>query len=162
MEIGSTIVGTIIIIICIAPFVVMYHNQRKKEKIMLQSLNQIAQQHNCSISQHEFCGAFVLGIDNVRNFVFFLLQDKEVISQFVDLSEIQTCRAEKKARSSKNTMGELSLIERIELCFIPANKNKAEIKLPIFDEESNLKLSSELQFVDKWSKQINDRLKIKK
>jgi ABC-type glycerol-3-phosphate transport system permease component len=86
MDWGTAIVGLIMILICIVPFVIMYYNRVKKENKMLQSLNEIAQQHNCKIGQHEFCGDYVMGIDENRNFVFFFKQKKEeAISQFVDL-----------------------------------------------------------------------------
>ncbi|MBX2928524.1 MAG: hypothetical protein KF852_11860 [Saprospiraceae bacterium] len=163
MDWGTAIVGLISILICIVPFVIMYYNRIKKENKMLQSLNEIAQQHNCKIGQHEFCGDFILGIDENRNFVFFFKQKKEeAISQFVDLSEIQTCQAVKKTRNVKNDIGSLGFIERVELRFTPTNKNKGETKFELYDEETNMQLSGELQFVDKWTKQINDRLKNKK
>lgn len=163
MDWGTAIVGLIMLLICIVPFVIMYYNRVKKENKILQSLNEIAQPHNCKISQHEFCGDFVLGIDESRNFVFFFKQKKEeAISQFVDLAEIQTCQVVKKTRNVKNDIGSLGFIERVELSFTPTNKNKGETSFELYDEETNMQLSGELQFVDKWTKQINDRLKNKK
>lgn len=156
MDWGTAIVGLIMLLICIVPFVIMYYNRVKKENKILQSLNEIAQPHNCKISQHEFCGDFVLGIDESRNFVFFFKQKKEeAISQFVDLAEIQSCQVVKKAISTYS-------IQKLELAFLPTNKSKTETKFELYDEEINTQLSGELQFVDKWAKQINDRLKNKK
>ena len=83
---------------------------------------------------------------------------EEAISQFVDLAEIQTCQVVKKTRNVKS----LGFIERVELSFTPTNKNKGETRFELYDEETNMQLSGVLQFVDKWTKQINDRLKNKK
>ena len=163
MDWGTAIVGLISILICIIPFVIMHYNRVKKENKMLLSLKENAQQHNCNISQHEFCGDFVLGIDESRNFVFFFKQKKEeAISQFVDLAEIQTCQVVKKTRDMKNSTSSLYSTQRLELSFLPTNKNKGETRFELYDEETNMQLSGELQFVDKWTKQINDRLKNKK
>lgn len=163
MDWGTAIVGLISILICIIPFVIMHYNRVKKENKMLLSLKENAQQHNCNISQHEFCGDFVLGIDESRNLVFFFKQKKEeAISQFVDLAEIQTCQVVKKTRNVKNDVGNLSIIERVEFSFTPTNKNKGETRFELYDEKTNMQLSGELQFVDKWTKQINNRLKNKK
>ena len=163
MDWGTAIVGLISILICIVPFMIMYYKRIKKENKMLQSLNEIAQQHNCKIGQHEFCGDYVMGMDENRNFVFFFKQKREVaISQFVDLSEVQICQVVKKTRNVKNDIGSLSIIERVELSFTPINKNKVVTKFELYDEEIHMQLSGELQFVDKWAKQINDRLKNKK
>lgn len=162
MDLGSVIVGTIILAFCIVPFVIMHYNSVKKENKMLQSLNEIAQQHNCKISQHEFCGDFVIGLDENINFVFFFKQKKEeAISRFVDLSEIQYCKAVKSTRTIQSKDGNISIPDRVELSYIPANKGKAETRFELYDEE-NMQISGELQLVDKWSKQINDRLKNKK
>jgi len=163
MNWGTAIIGLIIIFICAIPFVIMYYNRVKTENKMLQSLDEIAHQHNCKISQHEFCGDYVMGLDLHRNFVFFFKQKKEeAISQCVDLSEVQTFKVLKKTTNVNNGNGNLSFIERIELCFIPKSKNKEEIKFELYDEEINMQLSGELLFADKWTKQINDHLKNKK
>jgi ABC-type glycerol-3-phosphate transport system permease component len=163
MDWGTAIVGLISILICIVPFVIMYYKRIKKENKMLQSLNEIAQQHHCKINQHEFCGDFVLGIDENRKFVFFFKHKKEEeISQFVDLSEIQICQVVKIPRHANNNIGNLNFIERVELSFTPTNKNKKEARFELYDEDINMQLSGELQFVEKWAKQINDCLKNKK
>lgn len=162
MDLGTAIVGLILILLFIVPFIIMHNNRVKKEYKMLHRLEENAQQHHCNISQHEFCGDFVLGIDESRNLVFFFKQKKEeAISQFVDLAEIKTCQVVKKTRDIKNDIGNLSIIERVELSFTPTNKNKGETSFELYDEETNTQLSGELQFVDKWTKQINDRLRNK-
>ncbi len=90
MDLGNAILWASILAICIAPFVIIHYNNTKRKNSMLQSLNEIAQQHKCSISKHELCGDFVLGLDEDKNFVFFLKKSKtELISQFVDLAVIQ-------------------------------------------------------------------------
>jgi|SRR5690606_3456478 len=163
MDLGTAIVGLILIFICVIPFVIMYNNRVKKENKILQLLHEFAQQHNCKISQHEFCGDFVLGIDNSSNFVFFCKQKKEeVIFQFVPLSEVHICQVVKKTRNIKSDMETPSIIDKVELSFIPINKSKEKSRFELYDEETNLQLSGELQFADKWSKQINDCLKNKK
>ncbi len=163
MDLETAIVGLISILICIIPFAIMHYNSVKKENKILKSLKENAQKQNCNISQYEFCGDYVMGIDESRNFVFFFKQKKEkAISQFVDLAEIQTCQVVKKTRSVKNDIGSLDVVERVELSFTPTNKNNAETRFELYDDEVNMQLSGELQFVDKWTKQINDRLKNKK
>ena len=163
MDWGTAIVGLIAVLICIVPFAIMHYKRKKKENKMLQSLNEIAQGHNCKISQHEFCGDYVMGIDETSNFVFFFKQKKEeVISQFVDLSEVQICQVVKKTRNVKTDKENLSIIERVDLSFTPTSKNQREARFELYDEDENMQLGGELQFVDKWTKRINDHLKDKK
>lgn len=162
MDSGSAIVGAIIIAICIVPFLMMYYNRVKKENKMMQTLNEKAQQHNCKISQHEFCGDFVIGIDVSRNSVFFLKQKKdEAISQFVDLAEIRNCQIYKSIKDVKGSESHLYSVQKVELIFLPTSENKGQTKFELYNEDVNSQLSGEIQFGEKWMNQIKDCLKNK-
>ncbi len=163
MDWGTAIIGTISILICIVPFVIVHYNRVKREKKMLQALKENAHQNNANIGQHEFCGDFLIGMDENRNYVFFLKQKKEeTISQFVDLSEIQACQPVKKILNLKSDGEKVTITERLELCFLPEEKSKGETRFELYDKEANIQLSGELQLADKWSKQFNNSLKKQK
>lgn len=160
MNSGTTIVGLIMVLICIIPFVIMSYNKKSKQRKMLKSLNDIAKQQQCSINQHEFCGDYIIGIDEKRNFVFFFKQKNETsVSQYIDLSEIQSCQAVMKSRNLKYNTENVSIIEHVALSFSPTNKKKASESFELYVEEINMQLTGELHFVDKWTALINDRLK---
>lgn len=159
MDLNSTIVGIIMLAICSSPFILMVISRKKREKIVLLSLKEIAKQHASQISHYEFCGNFVLGIDENNNHLFFLNQKKEeTISQFVNLSEIKSCAVVKKTREFKNKSKQNLIIERIELNFKQKNATQMETTFEVYDESENMQLSGELQFVEKWSTLINGRL----
>jgi len=150
------------VLVCISPIVIMHHYRERKVKKMLQALREKTQQQNCKISQHEFCGDFVLGIDEVKKFVFFHKFRKEnPISQYVDLADIQTCKVNKQSRSIKVENETISMIERVTLNFVPVSKNQEEQIFVLFDEAINKQLSGELQFSEKWVQIINKCLKKK-
>ncbi len=162
MDLGSTIIGAILIAICVVPVILMNRNNKKREKKALQSLISIATEHNCIISKHEICSDFVIGIDEIKNYVFFFKQKKEeAISQFVDLAEIKISKAVKSTRAAKSKNENITITEKVKLSFIPKNKGKAETQFELYDQE-NVQLNGELQLADKWSQQINDRLNSKK
>lgn len=163
MNSGNTLVTVIILVVCMIPFVSMYYNRIKKQKKKLQALKGIAQQQNCDISQYEFCGDFVFGIDETKDFVFFYKQKKEeIISQFVDLSKVQICQAIKQTKALQSNTGSRMVTALVQLSFSPMGKDGGDIKFELYDDDVNMQLSGELPFVDKWSKQINGRLKNKK
>lgn len=163
MDLGSTIVGAIIIIICIVPFILMSQSIKKRKRQMLQSLTKIATQHYCQITQYEFCGDFIIGIDKIKNFVFFYkkLKDKEV-EQFIDLDNIQNCKVINLNRTITNKDGNHKVIDKLALDFIPISKDKTEITLEFFNSDVSIQFSGELQSIEKWSKLINDQLKYNK
>jgi len=163
MDWGTAIIGLIAVLVFIIPFVIMYFKRVNNENRMLQYLCEIAQQRSCKISQQEFCGDFVLGIDQDKNYVFIFKQGKEgPVSQYVDLSEVKLCQVIKKTRIVKSYQGSPATIERIELGFIPSNKNIGETRFVLYDEDENTQLSGELQFADKWTNLLNAMLKSKK
>ncbi|MFC4875038.1 hypothetical protein [Negadavirga shengliensis] len=159
IDLGTTLVGVVGLAIFALPFVYDYRNRKKKERLLFQSLKGIAQEHNCEISQYEFCSDFIIGLDESKNFAFFYKKKEEnFVSQHVDLSEIQTCHTAKKARTIKTKEGNLVITDRIELCFTPANNRMNEIRFELYDKEINTQLSGQLQLADKWVKQLNDRI----
>ncbi|WP_139958754.1 hypothetical protein [Flavicella sediminum] len=161
MDLGSAFIGAIIIVICIVPFVLMSRGNSKREKQLFLSLANKAKEYNSQISQHEFCGDFVIGMDELTNFVFFYKQKNEdSISQFVDLSCVQECLPLKSTKSRRSKNGEEQVVERVALRFVPKSTLSQETKFELFGLE-NMQLSGELQLVEKWSKQINALLKNK-
>lgn len=158
MDLGNIILGTIILTICIGPLVLLYFKSVNANRKMLQSLKEIAQQYNCNISKHEFCNNFVIGLDENNKYAFFFKQkEDESISQFVNLSEIQDCRAVKRTSYTKVKDENISFFEKIELKFIPKNKSQAETTFELYTPE-NRQLNGELQLVDRWSTQISEHL----
>lgn len=163
MDLGTIIIGAIILAVCILPFVIMNYNKTQNRKKRLRSIGQMAKQHNGTITGHEFCGDFLIGLDETNGYAFFLKQKNEgTVSQEVDLSEISVCRADKGSRSIKNNEDYQVLTKRIELCFFPFDKGKPETRFLLYDDEDSIMLRGELQLVDVWTKRINDLLKDKK
>ncbi len=159
MDWGSIIIGFISISLCILPFVLIYYSRINKENKLLQILKEMAQNSNCKIGQREFCGDFVIAADDNKKFVFFLKQKKgELISQIVNLSEVQSCQSVKTTRQAKSINGNLNKVTRIELSFKPKNKNLADNNFELFDEETNIQSNGELQLADKWTEILNNHL----
>lgn len=160
MDLKTAILWLMVIFIGLIPFVIAYYKMKKKGSKMLNHLKESAAQYGCSISQHEFCGNFIVGIDDKKHFVFFFKQkNEETFSKFVDLSDIQSCQVIKKSRNVKNDRGSFTVIERIDLAFSPLNKSKSDTRFELYEEEDNMQLSDELELAERWTKRINEKLK---
>lgn len=161
-DLGSALIGGSIFLFMILPIVIMSRNRKKRKKVFLQSLSEIATQNNGQLNHHEIFHSFGIGIDEARNFIFFYRQSKgSEIKHFVDLNQVQSCRILNTSRTFETKNGNLKIIDQLELSFIPSTKGEAEIKLEFFNQDVDVQLNGELQSIEKWSKLINDRLKHK-
>ncbi len=160
MDLGTALIGSSALAILAIPFIIDMRNRKREKRFLFQSMQYAAQQHNAKLSEHEFCGDFVLGVDENINFVFFSkLKNEELISQYIDLSEVTACTVVKRTRTSKINRERVYTTERIDFCFSRTGKLKGDINFELYDEALNVNLSGELQFAEEWSKKLNDRLK---
>ncbi|MDE1207406.1 hypothetical protein [Tenacibaculum larymnensis] len=152
MDLGTTIVGAVLLVICMAAFILVRKRQLTKKNEKLQILNNLSQEYNCFIQEYEFCNDFILGIDKSKKFLFFYKQAQEnTYSKVIDLQTIEECKVIKKTRSIND-----KTIVLIELKFISKNEN---IFITIYNEETDLLISNELLVANKWSLLINSNLK---
>jgi len=159
MDWGTAIVGIIVLSLFAIPFVLDHRSRSEKEKLLLRPLRGIAHQHGCNVDRHESCGLAALGLDERRNALFFFSRRAEVVTtQYVDLAGIRSCQAVKATRTTKGQQGEV-VLERIGLSLVPKDKNKPETHFELYRAGMNVNLNGEVEFVDKWARLINERLK---
>ena len=96
----------------------------------------------------------------MNKIIFFKKKEGASVSQFVNLSEIQDCKAIKRTNATTFKNEDVTLFEKIELKFIPINKNKGEISFELYGPE-NRQVNGELQMADRWSAQIAEHIKSK-
>ncbi|TCO05371.1 hypothetical protein [Natronoflexus pectinivorans] len=162
MDTGSTIIGAIILLACIAPFFLIYVSRKRKESLKLQIIKGFAQQNNCEIDDFEFDGDYTIAIDKNQNYIFFIKETKNgVINQFVDLSEIHFCRSVVSTRKVQNGNKYYDVINRAELCFVPKDKFRSEVRFNLFTDDEDMQIDNELQVAEKWSQIINNQIEVK-
>jgi hypothetical protein len=160
MDLGVTLIGIIIVVLCAMPFTLTYRNRKKKEKQFLLSLKELAQHHNCKITQYEVFGYFAIGIDDAKSYVFFVLKTEEKLKQqYINLSNVKTCEITKINRSINKKE---TIIDHLSLNFGLVDKSKPNIALDFYNSDISYQLSGEIQSIEKWYKLINDLLKSKK
>lgn len=159
MDLSSTLIGGMLAAICVVPFVLISQGRKKREKKMLQLLIGLASQHDCNISEHEFCSDFVIGIDKTKHFIFFIKRTKnKETQQYIDLSGIQRCKVNNIGSTFRNKDGSHREIDRLELSFTPKAKDQQEIGFEFYNVDVNMQLSGELQAVHKWAKKVDLQL----
>ncbi len=160
MELGSITIGIVLFAICILPLVLMSRNSKNNEHRRMKSLINLAQINNSTITKHETCGDYIIGIDENTQKVFFIKQgENETIQECINLFEVKNCIIERNAKTVSQTTSKINLINKLDLTFIPIDKYKKEYKLEFFNAEKTMQLFGELQSIEKWHKEINTFLK---
>lgn len=156
IDFGTLLIGSLTVAICAIPFVLTIGGRKRREKQMMRSLQTMAAQHHCQIGQREFCGNYLLGMDQKDRYVFFHQRNKETMEErAVDLKEIAAC---KPINIGRKIAGE-RIVERLGLEFVPIDQDTPEINLELYNNDHSFQLRGELQSMEKWTKLINDRLK---
>jgi hypothetical protein len=155
-NIGNTIIGILSVLICVGPFLGMYLLKVSKQNKILRSLQESVDHLNVSIGEHEFCGDFLLGMDENKKYILFYknVLNSDAIVKIIDLSTIFSCKVLKETKTIKTTRESMEYIESIELSFI--SRDKKETRLALFSEEINTQLNGELQCAEKWEQLITE------
>lgn len=163
MDLGSALTAFILIAICLMPFAIMNRNRKKRAQQLLQSLRSIATEQDCNIHQHEIGESYGIGLDETKKFVFFVKRTKDkLVEQFVDLTDIQTCKVSRTSRSVSSPDGNYNALDKLELSFIPIRNSESVVAFEFFNMDTCLQLYGELVSAEKWAKLINDQLKTHK
>ncbi|NIJ45567.1 hypothetical protein FHR24_002035 [Wenyingzhuangia heitensis] len=158
MDLENFITVGIILFICITPFVIMSRKNAKKEKEILQLLENKALEHKGAINIHEHCNNITIGLDTNKQFLFFLKSKKEqTLEQFIDLSLFKKCEMVSTNKPLLNPKKDNVVLEKIELVLTPIQKNETILKLEMYHEE-DAELRGEYQLAKKWVKEINHLL----
>jgi len=152
MDLGSTITGIVLLILCILPMVFLSRNRKKREKQLLQLIANLANNQNTKIAQFEHCGDLVIGLDEAgKNIYFAKRQDETETAKLVPLKEVKSCKVVNVSRKVSNENGSHHVLEKLELKFEPVDKNKSEHVLEFYREADRIPLSGELQLIEKWA-----------
>ena len=85
MNLGNILIGIVLVAICLAPFLVLSYQRKNVKKNRLKTLFLDAAKLDCKIKEYEFCGDYLIGIDNEKGVLFFNKENLEenIKTQFV-------------------------------------------------------------------------------
>jgi hypothetical protein len=163
MNLETIIFNTVLVVLCIIPFILMGRFQQKRKNQLLKLLTDLAVTQNCKITYKEFCGEIAIGLDESNNFLFFMRCKKadigEDIIQFVDLTKVKYCKLINTSNAVKTKEGSNTIIERLALRFSPIDDNQNDIVLDFYNKEEKWQLSGEFQLIEKWQNILKPRIK---
>jgi hypothetical protein len=161
MDLGTIIITIVFIAIVTVPFILTGYSKKRKKKNLFRRLTEMAENDDCTITQHEFCADFVIGLDGMANRLFFYKKVETLeIAKSLHLREFKSCKVFNSNRTVVNKNEKYYVVDKLELIFYPAEKRAPEISIELYnDEYDSLTLSGELQLAEKWEKLLNERLK---
>jgi hypothetical protein len=163
MDLGVIITSVIFIILVSLPFLIINRQRKKKEKQLLQSLKDAANQQQCTLTKVDLCGNYAIGIDESKDFVFFKNKsDQKENVQFIDLGLVESCEMTNTERKIKTIDNAYQVIDQLYLSIVPKAGNGSNSKWVFYDTDSHMQLNGELQSIEKWSRLIKNKLKSKK
>ncbi len=150
------LIGAVMIVLCLLPFILMANNRRKKKNEFQQMLLSTAKSSGGSISKSEFVGHFMIGVDEISRQLFYVLKkDKEFECKAVDLKNTSKCTFVK--TTSENPLDKESpIINSVLLEFSIKGDHKSSVYLEFYNINNNKSLSGELQVAQRWEKTLNE------
>jgi hypothetical protein len=160
MDLGTSLVGLVIVLMVIIPIVLASCSIKNKEKRFLQSLFKLAEKHKCTIIDHDHWNNTAIGIDNAGSKLFFIRKRvTATVRHIVDLTGIKPYRIIHTSRIINMKTGNQSVIDDLGLGFMPGDSNSNEIILEFFNSDYDSSASNgESKLLEKWSQVVKSAL----
>jgi hypothetical protein len=147
MDSTSLIIGIILLIVCVLPFILFSVNNSKKRKKRIQNLIQKAKENNATIQEKDDWNQSIIGIDKTNKMLFFSKKSEE-FDKFIsiNISELLKSRIERTENKNK-------VLEKLELELTFASK--PTVVLEFFNKDETRILLNEIEIIQKWQTLLN-------
>jgi len=156
MGTGTIIIVTILFLAIAIPVFNTNRKNKKKEKLLLDRMNEFAEKSNCKISNYQHWKDLQIGIDQDAGKLFFIrnTQAHESASE-VDLSQVQHARVLKGERIINTAGDKYVTVDKIDLNFT-FRTTRPEMVLNFYDcNYDSPVVQGELQVAEKWKEISN-------
>lgn len=151
MDFGTTIIGIIIILLCLLPFVLFSYSNAKKRKKKVQILVDFAKTKNYKITQNDLWNKYIIAIDE-DNKEFFFSMDSSALDSYlmIDLKEVNKCHLiQHKSNSNLERLG-------LELEFY--DKIRPNLYFEFYNSERSTGVINEYELQLKWHTVISNTI----
>lgn len=149
MDSGTTIIGVIVTLLCILPFILFSLNNAKKRKANFQAMIDLAKSKNYIITKKDDWKQHVIGIDELAKVLFFSDNPTDPNSyKAIDLKEVQDCNLVKD--NSNDVLKRLAL----EMEY----SDQSIVTLEFYNSDKSMGAVNEFELVMKWYDIVSDNL----
>jgi len=162
MNLGSLIIGIVLVLLFVVPIYFFSRKNADKERKLLAYFKNMANQQGLNVSQTEIWDSiYFIGIDQEADKIFYLKKTEENEEKvLIGLREIEKCRVDNVIRTIKEGKYTTSITDRIDLKIKLKNSNAFEKTIEIYNAHGNgnIILSDQLHLAEKWTKIINQKI----
>ncbi|WP_294822982.1 hypothetical protein [uncultured Flavobacterium sp.] len=149
MDLQTTIIGMVLIALCIVPFVLINKKKKAKQEALVKQLAAQAITSGCSITRHDLWHNTVIGIDDSAKCLFFFRKTK--------YGEVQK-QAHLAGISNAYIDGTGNAIDKLELVLVHNNSNEPDTVLEFYNSNTFMQINTELALVKKWQGIVEENL----
>ncbi|WP_026475251.1 hypothetical protein [Alkaliflexus imshenetskii] len=161
MDTGMIIMGVILTLLFITPFIFFRDRDKKaREKKLLTSLNELAAQNNATLSVCDVWNDSAIGIDKETSTLAFVIQsEKRTVNKVVQLVDMQSCRLVSKSHLRAFKHEDIRVTDSVSIVFEHVNRSKPDEVLEFYNDDfDSLTLGEELKVAEKWTEIIKTQL----
>lgn len=156
MDLGTFIVGMVMLAACVVPFALMAQNRKKRRDQLLFSLKKIAEGKSSSVTNYEVCGDAIIGWDESNLQLFYYQKGSHKERRIaVDLTKMIACKAEHLLNQLDDGS---SRIQKLQLIFTDKIQKGVHEKLELYNADEQTDLQGEVQLLANWESKINSLL----
>lgn len=159
MDTNIIVMTAIILAVLLIPVVISITKSKRKKAHLTKTLNQIAGEHNASISTYDSSRGMAFGLtENNSSFVYYK-KDEDNVEQkfFIPLQAVKSCELIK-AASSSGSGG----IGKLVLRFAFKDKAQSDASIGFYDRSEHFQIADELELVEKWKQKIDSAIALTK
>lgn len=160
MDITSAVIGTLLLVISILPFIILSRNRKLKTKKTVEVLQRIATDQGATLHNIEICTNFIIGMDEEKNMLFFFKHTaNQSIKKIIKLTDFQACKLIKETRTVGREKDTYEVIDRLALTFMPKPTDNSDSELEFYNSDNAVQVAGELQILEKWCKIATNHFK---
>ncbi|UCS91752.1 hypothetical protein KZP23_13480 [Echinicola marina] len=154
MDLSSTVMGLVGLVLCILPFVLLQRSRKKKENELKEGLEAIATQARSEVGAKDLGFEFAVGLSPNKDHLFYYKKTNEKVQEeSIPIATVENCTMHTVNRFMNTKKGKESIIDKLELVFIL--KNGVKSQLEFFNGEEKSQLNGELSLVKKWESMVH-------
>lgn len=158
MDWGTATVGIITLGLCILPFYAAKRNREGREKKLVRSLETIARENKCTLTEQELSRDFALGLDRNKKYLFFILnRPDQRLSVATDLNRVSGCRVERKTHSVTIEKERHEVLEAL-LLTLTFKDGAEDLSLELFNWQVSLQPTGEPETAKVWADKVKNLL----